>query len=210
MQRLLAPLTPLEDLWRATIVKIEVIQEELDRLPAHGQVSIAFEVRSVLDVAVADGGLGGVVLRERKVEAPYVKDYDSTDGNRPADWGRCCDTANWSLHSAWVGDRRAGGVVVAIGTEGLDMLERRGDLAVIWDLRVAPNLRGHGVGAALFAAAEAWARAQGCTQLKVETQNVNVSACRFYARRGCTLGGIYRFAYPDLPQEVQLLWYKTI
>ncbi len=191
-------------------MNIEVIHEEMDRLPVHGQISIAFEVRSVLDLTVADGGLGGLVLREREVEAPYVKDYDSTDGNRPSDWGRCFDTANWSLHSAWIDGRRAGGVVVAIRTEGLDMLEGRQDLAVIWDVRVAPDLRGHGVGAALFVAAEAWARAQGCTQLKVETQNVNVAACRFYARQGCTLGGIHRFAYPDLPQEIQLLWYKAI
>ena len=46
--------------------------------------------------------------------------------------------------------------------------------------------------------------------MKVETQNVNVPACRFYARQGCVLGAINRFAYPDLPDEVQLLWYKTL
>jgi streptothricin acetyltransferase len=46
--------------------------------------------------------------------------------------------------------------------------------------------------------------------LKVETQNINAAACHFYARQGCTLGGINRFAYPLLPLEVQLLWYKDL
>jgi len=44
----------------------------------------------------------------------------------------------------------------------------------------------------------------------VETQNVNVPACRFYARMGCVLGGIHRFAYPELPGEARLLWYKAL
>jgi GNAT superfamily N-acetyltransferase len=189
---------------------IEIIQEELDHLPAHGQISIAFEVRSILELTVADAGLGGFILRERELTAPYVKDYDSIGESRPDNWSQCFDIANWALHSAWIERRRVGGLVTAFRTEGLDMLERREDLVVIWDLRVSSALRGRGVGAALFVAAEAWAKAQGCRQLKVETQNVNVPACRFYARSGCTLGGIHRFAYPQLPEEVQLLWYKDI
>ena len=90
------------------------------------------------------------------------------------------------------------------------MLENRSDLAVVWDIRVSPDLRGRGIGAALFDSAEKWAETQGCRQLKVETQNINVAACRFYASQGCSLGAIHRFAYPELPDEVQLLWYKTL
>jgi GNAT superfamily N-acetyltransferase len=191
-------------------VNIEILQEELDHLPAHGQISIAFEVRSILDLAVVGGGLGGLVLRERELTSPYVKDYDGVDGNRPCQWGQRFDIANWTLFSAWIDDRRAGGVVIALKTQDLDILEGRQDLAVIWDLRVAPDLRGRGIGCALFAAAEAWAKSNACKQLKVETQNVNVAACRFYAHRGCTLGAIYRFAYPLLPEETQLLWYKDL
>jgi GNAT superfamily N-acetyltransferase len=190
-------------------MNVEIIQHSLDHLPEHARISIAFEVRSVLDLTVADGGLGGFALRERELASPYVKDYDSVGGS-PGDWSSDFDVSSWTLHSAWIDGRRAGGVVVAFRTEGLDMLERRDDLAVIWDLRVVPDCRGRGLGARLFAAVEAWARAQGCRQLKVETQNVNVPACRFYARRGCTLGGIHRFAYPQLPHEVQLLWYKDL
>ena len=44
----------------------------------------------------------------------------------------------------------------------------------------------------------------------METQNVNVPACRLYARLGCVLGAIHRHAYPSLPDEVQLLWYREL
>lgn len=66
------------------------------------------------------------------------------------------------------------------------------------------------MGSTLFRAAEAWARARGCRQLKVETQNVNVAACRFYARQGCVLTSVHHNAYPGLPDEIQLLWYKNL
>jgi GNAT superfamily N-acetyltransferase len=89
-------------------------------------------------------------------------------------------------------------------------LEDRTDLAVLWDIRVAEGMRGRGLGTALFRTAEEWAREQRCRQLKVETQNINVPACRFYAKQGCVLGAIHRFAYPDFPEEAQLLWYKQL
>src|SRR5262245_59275641 len=141
-------------------MNIEVIQEHLGHLPAHEQISIAFEVEGVLDLTVVDGGLGGLVLRERKLASSYVKNYDSIGGNRPSDWSKCFDTTHWAFFSAWIHDRRAGGAVIAFRTEGLDMLERREDLAAIWDLRVAPDLRGHGLGFALLVAIEKWAKAQ--------------------------------------------------
>ncbi len=93
---------------------------------------------------------------------------------------------------------------------GVEMLEGRKDLAVIWDIRVSPGFRRQGLGKVLFLASETWARARGCRWLKVETQNINVPACRFYAKQGCILGSIDTFAYPGFPDETQLLWYKDL
>jgi GNAT superfamily N-acetyltransferase len=90
------------------------------------------------------------------------------------------------------------------------MLEGRSDLAVLWDIRVADDVRSRGVGTRLFSAAAEWAQSRGCSSLKIETQNINVPACGFYARMGCTLGAINRFAYTDLPDEVQLVWYRHL
>jgi ribosomal protein S18 acetylase RimI-like enzyme len=75
---------------------------------------------------------------------------------------------------------------------------------------VAPEYRGQGIGRALFGAAENWAKGRGCRQLKVETQNINVPACRFYASQGCILREANRLAYPKLPDEIQLIWCKFL
>lgn len=190
-------------------MRIEVREEPPAAIAEYAAISIAFEVRCVLDVVVVDDGLGGFALSERAVGVPYVKDYDAADGG-PARWAERFDLSRWGLLGARSGGRVVGGAAIAFDTPTMEMLEGRRDMAVLWDIRVVPEARGQGVGAALFRAAEAWAAARGCRQLKVETQNVNVPACRFYAAQGCVLGAIHRFAYPGLPHEVQLLWYRDL
>jgi GNAT superfamily N-acetyltransferase len=73
-----------------------------------------------------------------------------------------------------------------------------------------PDVRSSGIGSALFRAAEDWSRTRHCRSLIVETQNINVAACRFYVRMGCALQAINCLAYPELPGEVQLLWCKDL
>ena len=99
---------------------------------------------------------------------------------------------------------------MAWDTPGLHMLGGREDLAALWDIRVHPELRRMGIGSDLFARACAWAREKRCKWLKVETQNINVPACKFYARQGCQLRSIHPDAYAEYPEEVQLLWYKVL
>jgi len=188
----------------------EIREEPPTALADYARVPIAFEVHERLAVSVPESGLGGIRLIAERVVPPYVKDYDADPGNHPAGWPIRFALSRWGILSAWADGERVGGAVVAWDTPGLDLLEDRPDLAVLWDLRVAPAWRGRGVGTALLRAAEAWAMARGARCLKVETQNINVAACRFYARRGCTLGALHRFAYPALPAEVRLLWYKEL
>lgn len=188
----------------------EIREESLADLGAYARVPISFEVRSIFELSARNGGLGGFELVERPLSRTFEKDYDSLAGNRPIDWPKRFDLSNWGLLSAWSDGQRVGGAAIAFRTPGLVMLEDRQDLAVLWDLRVSPHLRRRGVGRSLFGEASRWAMARGCAWLKVETQNVNVPACRFYARQGCVLCGIQRFAYPELPDEVQLLWSKEL
>jgi GNAT superfamily N-acetyltransferase len=190
--------------------KMEIREESLSYLEEYARVPIAFEVSRILDLSVPDDGFGGFELLERPVTPTFVKDYDAIPGNRPTDWARRFDLSSWGLLSARLDGECVGGAAIALRTPGLLILEGRSDLAVVWDLRVAPHARGQGLGAALFAAAAQWAEGRDCHRLKVETQNINVPACRLYASKGCTLGAIHRFAYPELPAEVQLLWYKNL
>ena len=156
----------------------QITEESVDALADYASVPIAFDVHTVLDVVELNEGPGELLLRERPLSAPYEKDYDAADGS-PTSWPGRFDLTRWGLFVARDEALPVGGAAIAFGTPDVEMLEGRDDLAVLWDLRVAPDARGRGVGTALFEAAAEWAATRGCRQFKVETQNVNVPACRF-------------------------------
>ena len=139
-----------------------------------------------------------------------MKDYDALPGNHPLDWRTRFDVRGWGVLVARRDEERVGGAVIVARSADVALLQRRADVALLWDIRVAPAVRNRGIGAALLSAAEAWARTRGARALEVETQNTNVPACRFYARHGFVLRTVRRGAYPELPDEVQLLWCKVL
>ena len=189
---------------------VHIQQISAGALQLYASVPISFTVRSRLRVDPVDSGLGGLRLVEEPVDPPYLKDYDADES--PLLWAERFDVRRWAFFLAFSSKNRpVGAAAVAFNTPGVNMLEGRTDLAVLWDIRVHPEARGKGIGAALFEIVQDWSKAQGCRELKVETQNINVSACRFYARMGCTLGAVQTHAYHGtLAHEVMLLWYKTI
>lgn len=180
-----------------------------DSLVGYGTVPIAFWVRSII-VVPADGIVTpDMPLVEAPIE-PYLKDYDAIPGEGPARWREALDMSRWVVIRAYMERSYVGAAVVAWDTPGIHMLENRADLAVLWDIRVHPDHRGIGVGRRIFDEVERWARDRGCRELKIETQNINVPACRFYASRGCRLRAVNFGVYPDVPDEVQMFWYKGL
>jgi GNAT superfamily N-acetyltransferase len=189
---------------------VVIRSEPIDGLERHGEISIAFEVTTVFELELVDSGLGGLLFDERPVAVPWIKDYDAAGGG-PERWASRFDVSTWGLLGAYDEDgRRIGAAVIAFDTPNLTMLRGRRDLAVLWDLRVVPDARRSGAGSALFHASEAWARDRGCGVLEVETQQINVPACRFYAEMGCELAAVDRSAYADLADEVQLIWQRQL
>jgi len=189
---------------------VQIVEIGPERLADYASIPSRFEVKSILQVELVDGGLGGMLLHRVPVKKPYVKDYDSY-GELPIDWPKQFDVTRWGFFLALEGGRPASAAAVAFDTTGGFMLEDRRDLAVLWDLRSHPAYRG--VGIPLFRYAAFWSRVRGCRQMKVETQNVNVPACRFYQRMGCQLGEIRRFGYsahPAVAHEVMLNWYLPL
>jgi len=190
-------------------MKITINEISPQGLEEYNKIPIALEVKTILDVKLVDGGLGGMVLQEIPAK-PYIKDYDSY-GELPTDWPKRFDVTNWGFFLARLGEKPVGAAVVAFNTTGVFMLEARKDLSVLWDIRVCPEARG--VGIPLFRYAAGWSRTHGCTQMKIETQNVNVPACRFYQRMGARLGEIHRHGYAAVPvvaNEVMLNWYLDL
>jgi GNAT superfamily N-acetyltransferase len=176
--------------------RMEVVRRPLSEVEEYARTSIAFRCESRLNVeALREGHFMEIPV------GPFEKDYDALES--PIDWPRRFDVRNWTLLLA-----QGGGATVAWSTPGVDMLEGRNDMAVLWDIRVAPEERGRGVGRALMNAV-GWARERGCREMKVETQDVNVAACRFYAAMGFRLDQIVPDAYPGL-NETMLTWIRSI
>jgi len=115
---------------------MDVRQESVADLDAYAGVSIAFDVVEVLDVVVQQDGLGGLGLARRRVDVPYVKDYDTLDGG-PKSWPDRFDLSNWVLLSAHVSGRRVGGAAIAFGAD-VPMVEEIG-VALLWDIRISPS-----------------------------------------------------------------------
>ena len=189
-------------------MEIEIKEETVKVLKDYSQIPIAFRVETKFRIDSVNNGLGGFLLSEEKVEPSYTKDYDIEE--EPTSWLKRWDISHWGVLSAYSGEKRVGGAVIAYDTEGVWMLEGRRDLAVLWDIRVHPDFRRSGIGSKLFQSAIEWARARGCRRFKAETQNINVPACRFYAKQGCKLGAINRYAYEQCPDEVELVWYLEL
>ena len=190
-------------------VSVEITQESPVILSEYEKIPIAFRVETRFFVIPINKGLDGLKLVEEPV-VPYVKDYDEFENERPSAWTKRFNLSNWSIFSAFEDSQRIGGATVAWNTPEVEMLEGRKDLACLWDLRVHPDHRRKGIGDKLFFAVEEWAHQKQCRRLKVETQNINVPACRFYAGQGCELRGINNYVYGEALDEIQLLWYLDL
>ncbi len=187
-----------------------IIEIPASRLDEYVCIPIAFEVRTILIPDLSQSGLAGIHFHEQSV-SPYTKNYDLLGS--PLTWPEEFDLQNWGIFLALDGETPVGGAAVAWNTNGVNMLEGRRDLAVLWDLRVRPESRGQGLGKRLFDYAAVWSKARGCAQMKIETQNVNVAACRFYEAQGAVLGDIRRFAYQSdsrVRDEIQLNWFLAL
>ena len=188
-------------------MSVEIRESGPEVLGDYAKVPIRFRVSALFHVEGTGETSGTFRLVEEPVETPYFKDYDLLEGGGPASWPKRFDVRNWAFFIGWEGPEPVGAAAVAFDAPGLDMLEGRNDLAVLWDIRVHPAYRGRGTGTKLFRYAAEWARDRGARSLRIETQNTNVRACRFYINQGCRLERAVRNAYAaPLAEEVMLLW----
>lgn len=71
--------------------------------------------------------------------------------------------------------------------------------AYVEDLEVAAAHRGQGVGTALIQKAIQWAKDRSLAGVRLETQDNNLMACRFYLKHGFQIGGVNYLRYHILP-----------
>ena len=194
-------------------MQIRIVEAGIDKLKEYSLIPISFEVKSIFKIELIENGLGGLILNEEICNHPYSVNFDG-DTEGPTGWVKRFDLSNWGILLAITEKNEiVGGATIAYNTPGVLLLEERNDLAVLWDIRVSPNYRKDGIGSKLFEYTVKWAMKNGCKRLKVETQNTNVPACKFYAKQQCKIGIMDRYAYiddPDCINETMLVWYKDL
>lgn len=82
--------------------------------------------------------------------------------------------------------------------------------ALVEDIVVDRNYRGHGIGRKLIKQAKRWAENCGMPGIMLETQSNNVNACKFYASCGFVIGGLDLLLYQGIHKnsdEIAIFWY---
>jgi ribosomal protein S18 acetylase RimI-like enzyme len=167
----------------------------------YARVPSAFDVTGRLDAS------SGEIA---PIAKPFVKNYDAHRGHHPTEWPQRFDVSRWCFAAAFMGDRRVGGAVVVPDAATVEPTFATPDAAMLWDIRVTLDARRLGIGRALLRFAESRARAAGRARILVETQDINVPACRLYAAAGYTLLRVEPRAYATLPDEARLIWQKLL
>jgi len=189
---------------------LTIVEEPPTQLVEYAQVPMGFTVAERFDDQALMALRDDAAVQGVAVSPPYWKDYDAYLDGHPSEWPRQFDLSRWTILAAYDRTRRVGGAVVIVDDPQIALLRDCPSCALLWDVRVAPDARRQGVGSALLEAAEQRARERGARSLRVETQDVNVPACRFYHAHGFRLERTTPGAYAELPNEVQLLWRKAL
>jgi ribosomal protein S18 acetylase RimI-like enzyme len=189
-----------------------ITYREIDKtyFEAYDSIPMQVYVKSILRLEKIDNGLGGIILKEVPVKE-YIKDLSIYE--EASKYEKEFDLSNWAFFMAFDDDKPIGAVSVASRTENVHMLDGRDDLSVLWDIRVDNNYKHQGIGTILFNFVVDWSKRHGFKQMKIECQNNNVHACRFYHKQGAVLAKIDEYAYYNdinVRDEVQFIWYLNL
>lgn len=184
---------------------IEYRELRLDELRKYEEIESKYRTNQKYEIQKINNGLGGINLNLIETEE-YVRDF----GNAISSIKERFNLQNWKFYVAFDFEKPVGGCIVATKTSQVNMLEKREDLAVLWDIRVIEEYKNQGIGKQLFLLARNFAKENGFKQLKVEAQNTNPHAVNFYHKQGMVLSCINEYAYSDYPNETQLLWYLNL
>jgi len=188
-----------------------ITYKKVDRtyFPQYDQIPMTVHVSAYYRIDKDNRDLGGFTLVETPIE-PYIKDFCVGDDESITRWEKRWDISNWAFFMAFDGERPVGGATIVSRTKEIKMLSGRDDLAVLWDIRVDDAYKHKGIGQALFDMSVNWSREQGLVQMKIECQNNNIPAIRFYHKQGAILSSIDEYAYynePEYRHETQLIWF---
>jgi len=174
-------------------MEISIREIEKDNLQDAGKCDAAFTVDSKLVLRAEDG-----VIRYSIVNiAPYRKQY-------------IFETKDYSTYIS-----NPDKIVYFADTDGqlagqINVVKHWNAFAWIDDFAVDVRFRRRGIGRAMMQKVVDWAKEKNLPGIMLETQDVNVPACRFYENFGFTLRGFDTYLYKGLTpstDEIALYWY---
>jgi Acetyltransferases len=133
---------------------------------------------------------------EEKWSESYMKQYEDEDID-----SAYIEDKDKAVFLYYVNHRSVGQIKLCANWNGYALIE---------DISVSGNWRNKGIGTKLLEKAVQWAKQNNLAGLMLETQDVNVPACRFYARNNFIIGGVDRMLYSNLPaakNEIAIFWY---
>lgn len=189
-----------------------ITYRKIDRtfLNQYDKVSMNIFVEKEFKVEKINNGLGGLKFNEVAV-APYIKDLGKYAV--VTEYEKYFNIDNWQFFMVFDEAKPIGGMTLVSQTPEIRMLDGRDDLCVLWDIRVEDEYKHMGIGQKLFDLGVEWARENGLKQMKIECQNNNIPACKFYHKQGAILAKIDEYAYYDDEEamnEVQFIWYLDL
>ena len=172
----------------------EIIELNNENLKDVNVTDNAFEVKSRIIPNIEDG------IFRYKLEQ-IVKSYTKSYGNDEFDYTTYIDNPEKIVYLAYTGNSPAGQIILRINWN---------KYAYIEDIRVGRDNRRTGIGTRLMEAAVNWAKKGNMPGIMLETQDINVPACKFYESCGFKLGGVdiylYKGVTPEI-NEIALFWY---
>lgn len=126
----------------------------------------------------------------------YTKGYDNEDIDVSY-----IDNDKKAVYFYYVDNNCVGQIQLSTHWNGYALLE---------DIAVAKNWRNKGIGKILLGKAIEWAKENKLIGLMLETQDVNISACRFYSKNNFIIGGVDNMLYSKFPtaNEKAVFWYN--
>ncbi len=186
------------------MIKIKKVDKSYFEL--YDKIPMNVDVRSELQLRRINGGLGGIAFDEVPV-TPYVKDLAKFE--RATEYEKEFDISTWLFFMAFDDDKPVGALTLAGPTPNLYMIVGMKEACVLWDIRVDDKYKHQGIGQKLFDQAKSVAQEKGYKKMIIESQNNNVTACRFYRKQGAVISKIDTNAYasePGLENEIQFIW----
>jgi ribosomal protein S18 acetylase RimI-like enzyme len=128
------------------------------------------------------------------------KNYDAIPGNHPTLWA-ADRLVGLTVMCRWETD-------IVVAAVAVQIVKTK---AIIWDIRVAPEMRGNGLGKRILAECIDIVVEAGVAFVEVETQNVNLAACQLYKSSGFQIACIDRYAYEEQGlDEIAIIWRREI